>query len=154
VSKISPIAWMVDIFGPLEGVMDIDDGEDDHYFMEAATASDSNHSSSTKPGSSSKKGRDSKGGKNIWGSKKGPDPRVCIHEDGGRFAIFEKIEITQVRKKHCDWKIFFYLFSFDFVCLLSIYFNLILFLIGNICRFAWSDKGSPVQGSVLCLCSR
>eukprot|EP00596_Hydrurales_sp_CCMP1899_P011241 CAMPEP_0119054046 /NCGR_PEP_ID=MMETSP1177-20130426/74810_1 /TAXON_ID=2985 /ORGANISM="Ochromonas sp, Strain CCMP1899" /LENGTH=146 /DNA_ID=CAMNT_0007034161 /DNA_START=2550 /DNA_END=2987 /DNA_ORIENTATION=- len=95
VSKISPIAWMVDIFGPLDSPIDIDEGEDDHYFMEAATANDSNLGSSKKSGSS-KKGSDSKGGgKNIWGGKKGPDPGVCIHEDGGRFAIFEKIEITQ-----------------------------------------------------------
>lgn len=50
-SKISPIAWMVDIFGPVEGIASIDEGEDDHYFMEAATANDPNNSSS-----SSKKG--------------------------------------------------------------------------------------------------
>ena len=68
-STAGPIAWMVELFGPSEGA----EGFEDDYFANAV-----NSLSSTGDG-----------------RKNGS----CLHEDGGRFAVFQNTEGHEVRRR-------------------------------------------------------
>ena len=67
IGKAGPVAWMVELFGPLDG----SESFENDYFANAVNSLSSNGD----------------------GRKNG----VCVHEDGGRFAVFQSTEGDAVR---------------------------------------------------------
>ena len=83
-----PIGWVVEMIGSGS------EGEGEDYFMAANNAYNSSSSSTSNKGagsSSSSGSSSSKGGRNDRNRATGKGAS-CMHEDGGRYALFESTE--------------------------------------------------------------
>ena len=87
--EVKPIGWMVEMLGPADR-----GGLEEDYFSSSTSSYSSSGSSSSSSSSRSNSGWD--GGSRKSSHTHGVKGSQCMHEDGGRYAIFESTERNPV----------------------------------------------------------